>query len=112
LPGALLWPSLTEETLFRVLLYPHPTETASCRPAQALSSLALYIALHPINARLLRPAARGVFDAPAFLLLAGMLGGLNLGLYQRTGSVWPPVLTHWLTVAAWLYFGGKTQLRA
>ncbi|MCZ7644922.1 MAG: CPBP family glutamic-type intramembrane protease [Planctomycetota bacterium] len=106
-------PSLLEETLFRVLLLPHRAEAAA--PAAlwlwGLGALALFVAAHPLNAWLLRPAARPVFYAPSFLLLAGLLGAACTLAYLRTGSIWPPVLMHWAAVVLWKAFlGGPAPL--
>jgi len=51
-----------------------------------------------------------VFDAPAFLLEAALLGIAATALYQRTGSLWPGVLLHGALVAAWLNLGGMALL--
>jgi len=32
---------------------------------------------------------------------AGLLGAACTGAYARTGSIWPPVAIHWLTVVLW-----------
>jgi len=108
-----LVPALLEECLFRGLLLPHPT--ASGVPAERrarwwAASLTLYVVAHPLAAALLRPGARGVFDAPAFLLEAGLLGVTATALYERSGSLWPGVLLHGALVAAWLSLGGLALL--
>lgn len=102
-------PALLEESLFRGLLLPHPTVSglpARRRAGWWVASLALYVAAHPLTAALLRPSARGVFDAPAFLLEATLLGVTTTVLYERTGSLWPGVLLHGALVASWLSLGG------
>lgn len=99
---SLVVPSIVEELVFRVL----PP------PRFALPALALYVLYHPLNAFLFFPAARAVFYDPVFLLLAALLGGCCTLLYRRTGSVWPAVLLHWLSVAGWLVLlGGEAALR-
>lgn len=99
----LLTPSLMEELLFRVLLIPHNTELVSStrRWIWASISLIVFIVWHPFTAWLLHPWARPVFYDPVFLLLAGMLGLTCTLAYLRTGSIWPPVVIHWLTVVVW-----------
>ncbi len=113
LAAPFLAPGLLEEALFRGLLLPHPRASGLAWRARLpwwLGSLALYLALHPLVALLLRPAARGVFDAPAFLVEAGLLGVVATALYERTGSLWPGVLLHGAVVAAWLRLGGAQLL--
>jgi len=113
LARTLFVPSVLEEVLFRVLPLPHPSETTS-RQARLLwagLSLALFVLWHPLSAALLSPAARATFFDPTFLLLAALLGATCTAAYLRTGSLWPPVLIHWLTVDLWvLLLGGGARL--
>lgn len=108
-----LTPAALEEGLFRGLLVPHPATPGLTRARRAgwwVGSLLAYVAAHPLAAVLLRPGARGVFDAPTFLVAAGLLGVTATVLYQRTGSLWPGVLLHGAVVAAWLNLGGAALL--
>lgn len=110
---SLLIPCLLEETLFRVLLLPHRNEPVSPSSVWTWSALALvlFVAAHPLNAWLLRPAARPVFYAPSFLLLAALLGAACTVAYLRSGSVWPPLLMHWAAVVLWKFvLGGPEPL--
>ncbi len=103
-------PALSEEVLFRVLLVPHPTEPLG-RPAvvaQSCVSLLLFVAWHPVNAWVISPSARPVLTDWRFLLLATLLGGACTLAYRWSGSLWPPVLIHWLVVTVWvLCLGGQ-----
>jgi predicted Abi (CAAX) family protease len=109
----LLLPALVEELLFRVLLIPHPIEGF---PWQSLLgwnalSLGLFVLYHPVAARLWYPQARALFDDPRFLFQATLLGVACSLAYGFTGSLWPPVLIHWLAVVIWLEpFRGREQL--
>lgn len=108
-----LAPGLLEEGVFRGLLLPHPRRSGLGVRRRArwwVGSLALYVAAHPLAAALARPAARGVFDSPAFLLEAALLGVAATALYERSGSLWPGVLLHGAVVAAWLNLGGAALL--
>ena len=110
LPASLfVLPALSEEVLFRVLLVPHPTERRS-RPwimAETSLSLLLFVAWHPVNAWTFSPTARPILTDRRFLLLATLLGAVCTLAYRWTGSLWPPVLIHWLVVCGWvLCFGG------
>jgi predicted Abi (CAAX) family protease len=109
----LVHPAFVEELIFRVLLLPR--ETGSMRRgrliATAVVALALYVASHPLNAILFRPGLRNLFESPAYLSLAALLGATCTAAYWISRSIWPPVLIHWLTVVAWLYlFGGWALL--
>lgn len=48
---------------------------------------------------------------PTFISLTTILGGTCTLMYFQSGSIWPPVLFHWATVATWLLaLGGYNQL--
>jgi predicted Abi (CAAX) family protease len=71
----------------------------------------LFVAWHPLAGRLWYPRGRRLFDDRRFLLLAGLLGLTCVMAYQLTGSIWPPVLIHWLVVLIWLEtLGGRRWL--
>lgn len=111
--GLLLMPALVEELLFRVLLIPHPSEGFPWLPQLAWSalSLGLFVLYHPVAARLWYPQARALFHDPRFLLQATLLGVACSLTYVQTGSLWPPVLIHWLAVVIWLEpFRGRERL--
>jgi predicted Abi (CAAX) family protease len=106
-------PCLFEEALYRGLLAPHPSE--SLTPARRLAmegiSLVVFVAAHPVNGLLFRPAARAAFTHPTFLTIVTLLGVACLATYRKTGSLWPAVFIHWATVVAWLPFlGGMRTL--
>lgn len=104
----LLAPAIVEEVLFRVLPNPHPRESArsAVRILAAAGSLAAYVLVHPLAA-LLSPALRPVFLDPTFILLVALLGSICLISYVRSGSLWPPLVLHWLIVVGWLGLGGR-----
>jgi predicted Abi (CAAX) family protease len=110
-PRVLIAPALFEETLFRVVLNPHPKEVSSggARWGSALASLGGYVLVHPLVGLVL-PSVRPVFGSPAFLAITFLLGATCLAAYLRTGSIWPPVVIHWLTVILWLSLGGSGVL--
>lgn len=109
----LLWawlsPALLEETLFRVLLVPHPAEAVPVVPLflWGLTALAAFVAAHPLRT-LLRPLPRNrVFTDRRFLVQAALLGAACTGGYLATGSVWPAALVYYFLVVGWLLcFGG------
>jgi len=105
----LLFPATAEEVFFRVLLLPHKTEQASLA-YQWISgsiSLILFIAYHPLNATFFIKNARTTFSSFAFLTSAATLAIVCTIAYLKSGSIYPPVILHWVFVLAWLLgFGG------
>lgn len=109
----LLMPALIEELLFRVLLLPHPFESVARQEwlFWLIISLTLFIVYHPINALLFYPKGKKIFRQPVFLVFAGLLGIVCAISYKITGSLWPPVIIHWLIVVIWLFIlGGEKKL--
>jgi predicted Abi (CAAX) family protease len=109
----LLTPALVEETLFRAALLPHPLEGLNGWDSLAWGALSvgLFVAWHPLAGRLWYRQGRRLFDDGRFLLLASLLGVVCVIAYQATGSIWPPVLIHWLVVLIWLeLLGGRSRL--
>jgi predicted Abi (CAAX) family protease len=101
-------PALIEEIVFRCLLLPHRIEAASLtRTAIAiLFSTLLFILYHPVNALTFYSPGRPTFWDWRFLALAGLLGLVCALVYQIAGSIWLPVLMHWLVVSIWIIWGG------
>ncbi|MFB2882094.1 type II CAAX prenyl endopeptidase Rce1 family protein [Floridanema aerugineum] len=111
--GSLLFPAISEELFFRVLLLPHPQENVTTATVWFWGSLSLvlFIIYHPLNAVTFFPAGRKTFFNPIFLLLAAVLGIVCSVVYLQSGSLWLPVIIHWLVVVVWLVFlGGYKQL--
>ncbi|MDX2213061.1 MAG: CPBP family glutamic-type intramembrane protease [Oculatellaceae cyanobacterium bins.114] len=111
---ALVTPGMTEELFFRALLLPHPSESASLTTIGVWFSLSLilFILYHPLNALSFYPAGRPTFMTPGFLVLAALLGVICAIAYLQTGSLWLPVLLHWLAVVVWLLcLGGYNRLQ-
>lgn len=109
-----LWtPAITEELLFRVLLFPHPSESANLgiQLLWGILSLILFILYHPLNALTFYPAGLRTFFHPVFLTLAALLGLICTLSYAQSGSLWPPVFIHWVIVVLWLLvFGGYQRV--
>lgn len=111
--GSLLTPAISEELFFRVLLIPHSQENVTTTTIWVWGSisLVLFIFYHPLNAVTFFPSARKTFFNPIFLLLATVLGIVCSVVYVQSGSLWSPVIIHWLVVVVWLAFlGGYKQL--
>ncbi|MEM9904258.1 MAG: CPBP family glutamic-type intramembrane protease [Cyanobacteria bacterium P01_D01_bin.44] len=109
---ALPYPGIFEEVLFRVLLIPRPDTVSPERLwLWAIASLIIFIVFHPLNALLLMTDRRETFYNPIFLTLAGLLGVVCTLSYLQSGSLWPPVILHWLMVIIWLLgLGGYGRL--
>jgi predicted Abi (CAAX) family protease len=74
-------------------------------------SLFLFVVYHPLNA--LSFFSRGIetFFNRIFLTLAALLGMLCSLTYLQSGSLWTPVVIHWLVVVVWLLLlGGYRKL--
>jgi len=104
----LVTPCLVEEVLYRAVLLPHPVEAMSpkTRCVWTLVSLLAFMVSHPINGWI---SGRTVFLDPIFLVLATLLGILCTLTYLKSGSIWVPMLFHWLTVVVWIMFLGGWQ---
>lgn len=108
----LVHPAITEEIVFRALLLPRqPARVSRGRLGAAIVvALFLYVVAHPLNAHFFWPAALGVFTNPWYLALATLLGVACTATYLVSGSIWPPVIVHWVTVASWILFLGGQGL--
>jgi predicted Abi (CAAX) family protease len=101
--GAFLMPALLEELGFRALLIPHPTESVPLRKRQlyAVISWILFVLYH------LHPFVPLFFRTPAFITGAASVGVVCTLSYLRSGSIWLPIILHWVIVVSWLLvFGG------
>ncbi|MBU6299918.1 MAG: CPBP family intramembrane metalloprotease [Verrucomicrobia bacterium] len=98
-----VFPGIAEEMVFRGLLLPHPAEPgfSSSRVFALVLSSVIFILWHVGNAWLTFPSARPVFWDWRFLLIVAGLGLTCGWSYQRTGSIWPPVILHWFIVVIW-----------
>jgi predicted Abi (CAAX) family protease len=103
--GLLLMPALSEELVFRVALLPHPLEGVGLLSGLAWGALSvgLFVLYHPLAGATWYPAGRMLFRGRSFLGLCALLGVACVLAYNLTGSVWAPVLIHWLVVSLWLW---------
>lgn len=111
---SLVAPAMLEEIVFRSWLLPDPGDElfSDTYILRAILSLLLFIVYHPLNALTFFPQGRETFFDPVFLSLAAGLGIICTITYYQTGSLWLPVLIHWLTVVIWLLcFGGLAKLK-
>ena len=106
LASVMVVPALTEELVFRGLLIPGRGEGRHSIRWIAVG-LTAFVLWHVVEATTILPGAQPIFLRPGFLLCATLLGGVCVLLRYRTGSLWPAVLFHGLTVFLWqVLFGG------
>lgn len=98
--AAIIVPSLFEELVFRVWM---GGKQGRLRAVAAISAFVLW---HPLQVWLNLPMAQPLFLEPAFLAITGLLGLACTMAYRISGSVWPPVFIHWITVIAWKGLAG------
>lgn len=108
-----LSPAITEEVFFRALFLPRTEENVSVSLLWLWGgiSLVIFIVYHPLNALSFFPRGLKTFFNAAFLILAALLGIVCSLAYIQSGSLWTPVVIHWLVVVVWLLFlGGYRRL--
>lgn len=100
--------ALFEETLFRGLLMPKPSDGASGLGTAARSAL-LYALWHPLVIAVCNALTDGECPlawaklawSPWFLAATFALGLACGKLVEATRSIWPAVALHWLTILVW-----------
>ncbi len=108
--SAVFVPALGEELPFRAALIPDRGETSRAGVA-ILASTTLFCLWHVVEAEVILPRARALFLRPDFLAWTVALGLVCALLRRRSGSIWPPVLLHWLAVVAWQGWLGGPGLK-
>ncbi|VEP17912.1 putative Abi/CAAX family protease [Hyella patelloides LEGE 07179] len=105
-------PALLEEIVFRVFLLPQPTQNLEQLPWIVITiDLLIFVVYHPLNALTFFPKANVTFLNYTFLSLTALLGFICVIAYWQSGSVWLPVILHWITVITWLIgLGGYDRL--
>ena len=99
----LLVPAFSEELVFRGLLTPTREEGAHDR-VWLIGGLVAFVLWHIVEALTFLPGAAYLFLRPDFLLCAAILGAACAFMRYRTGSLWPAVLLHAVTVFVWQTF--------
>ncbi len=108
-----IFPSIPEEVVFRGLLLPHRGSAPSRKRmvVETAISTTLFVVWHPFNAATINPSAYAIFTDPRFLVLVVLLGLTCAITYLRSGSLWIPIVIHWLTILPWvLLLGGRNEL--
>ena len=100
------FPSLAEETFFRVIMLPSISENLSINflLIWAFISLIAYVLFHPLNSITFYKKSLPIFTNPIFLLLTSILGIACTISYFQSASVWTGVFIHWIVVIVWLIF--------
>ena len=94
---AFVIPALFEEIVFRVGL-PALLKNQCWADVMALT---VFIAWHPAQVWFGLPMGQDTFLHPAFLIIVASLGAICTISYRRSGSIWPAVAMHWMTVLIW-----------
>jgi uncharacterized protein len=102
-------PAIGEEVFFRCALVPTQAQKPRAWP-QAVVALLLFLAWHPFNAWLFFKDVLPLFSDWRFLSVTAMLGIACTHLWRHTGSLWPPVLLHWVAVLIWKGALGGPQI--
>ncbi len=103
-------PSIPEEIFFRGLLLPSPSEFGSKKQVLfgVLASMSLFILWHPFTALTIYPQVRELYTDIRFITIVAMLSFVCTITYLKSGSIWIPIVIHWLTVVVWMFFlGGR-----
>lgn len=104
-------PALLEEILFRVFFLQPTKNLTQISLLLVIINLLLFVLYHPLNAMTFFPQGKETFTDSTFLGLAALLGLICLITYWQSGSLWLPVLIHWIIVLTWLIcFGGYQSL--
>jgi predicted Abi (CAAX) family protease len=106
-------PACSEELIFRVMMLPRRADRLprGSLYARVVIALIVFVAAHPLNARLFWPASLALFANPYYLGLAALLGLACSAAYLISGSIWPSILIHWISVVLWiLLLGGQALL--
>ncbi|HIK46587.1 MAG TPA: CPBP family intramembrane metalloprotease domain-containing protein [Leptolyngbyaceae cyanobacterium M65_K2018_010] len=107
--------ALVEETVFRVMILPHPVEGIAGGPwlLWGLVSFGLFTLYPWLLGKTLLQRAQPTLCSPRFLVLVGWLGLCLIGLYWITGSLWLVTLVHWIVALVWIYgLGGYERLQS
>ncbi|MEM6915673.1 MAG: CPBP family glutamic-type intramembrane protease [Verrucomicrobiota bacterium] len=101
---AFFFPALFEELVFRGFL------NSAQSPLSIALSTAAFILWHPLAAHLFLPEAKPYVTDPVFLVFVGIFGLLFCLLRKKTGSLWIPILSHWVLTLLWKGLGGAQFL--
>ena len=109
--SAIFVPALGEELMFRGPWIPGRREGRGAALPIVLTTAAFSL-WHILETTWL-PRAATLFERPDFLAWTALLGLACALLRRRSGSLWPPVILHWVAVVAWeTWLGGPPGIDA
>ena len=109
--GVFFIPALGEELIFRGPWIPDRGETTGA--ARPILWTTIAFSLWHILETTWLPRAAALFRRPDFLAWTVLLGLACAILRRRSGSLWPPVILHWMAVVAWeTWLGGPAGIDA
>jgi predicted Abi (CAAX) family protease len=107
--GAYIFPSLTEELVWRAALIPVQSPNTY---SIAAAVLVIHVLSHPVAAATVWPRGRGLFCDKRFLVLASIVLTGATASYLCTGCVWAAAFAHWAPLMLWRdVFGGEARLQ-
>lgn len=101
---ALFFPALFEEIVFRGFLNAPQTSFSI-----TLSTI-LFIIWHPVAGFLIIPEAIPYMTDLRFLFFVALFGIAFCFMRKWTGSLWTPIMCHWLLIVIWKGLGGAQFL--
>jgi predicted Abi (CAAX) family protease len=102
---AIFIPSIGEETVFRIILWP-----SGKTDLWAGLSLVLFVLWHVIEGKTFLKAHGTVLLNLCFLICAAILGLACMVMVSITHSIWPAIFTHAFLVYVWQSFFGGLSL--
>ena len=107
---AFVLPAFFEELVFRGVLLRKISENRQFPLKRAVIALGLFVLWHPFQSFFTSDARATIFLDPWFLAAVTALGLACTRVYWRTGSLWPAIGIHWLTVVGWKALAGGPAL--
>ena len=101
---AFFFPAFFEEFVFRGIL------NRAQSPLSISLSTAAFVLWHPLEAHLFLKEAIPWFTDPRFLAFVALFGFWFCILRKVSGSLWPPIICHWMVVLTWKGLGGARFL--
>ena len=97
--------SFIEEIIFRGLFLPHKSRAISRVKIRYYSifSIFMFMVWHPAIAFLYFRSTEHLFFDPIFLSIVTLMAIANTITYLRSGSLWIPILIHWVTICIWIF---------
>lgn len=104
-----LYNAFVEEIIFRGLLLPHRSREISKDKIYLYSilSIIIFVIWHPFTALCFSHHYKHLFLDPSFLTIVLFMAIACTITYLKSGSLWLPIIIHWITIIIWILgFGG------